>query len=116
VYQKHFARHSGKRRGRLPLFHTGGQLLHDGVSCSGSLVTSCHEHEPNPGTPQLYKAGYEVSFRVQQLSTLLERGNGVYKLKHVKGTEEQLKDVLCVGLDPGQYHVLDESASRFEIT
>eukprot|EP00953_Heterococcus_sp_UTEX-ZZ885_P000603 850-Heterococcus_DN1.PRE.1 len=88
----------------------------DGVSCSVSLVTSCHEHEPNPGMLQLYKTGYEVSFRVQQLSTLLERGNGVYKLKHVKGTVEQLKDVLCVGLDPGQYRVLNEDASRFEIT
>jgi hypothetical protein len=51
-------------------------FMTDGVSYSISLVTSCHEHEPNPGTPQLYKAGYEVSFRVQQLSTLLERGNG----------------------------------------
>jgi hypothetical protein len=82
-------------------------FVSDGVSCSLSLITSCHEHEPNPGVPELYKAGYEVSFKVQQLTDLLKRGNGVYKLKHVRSTVEQLKKVHCVGLDPGQIHALD---------
>ena len=101
-------RRAQRKEADFPCFTlVDNSFMTDGVSCSVSLVTSCHEHEPNPGVPELYKAGYEVSFRVQQLSTLLERGNGVYKLKHVRGTVEQLKDVKCVGLDPGQYHVLD---------
>jgi len=82
-------------------------IVTDGVSCKVQLVTSAHGHEPHPGVQALTKAGYQVSFKQHDLKSILKHGSGVFKLKHVRGTTEDIKDVEIIPVDPGQIHALD---------
>ncbi|KAG5184129.1 hypothetical protein JKP88DRAFT_244994 [Tribonema minus] len=76
----------------------------DGKQIRLQLITSALEHPGVPGMLQLSKAGYRVSFADTTLEEVLERGDGVYNLRHIHTAAglEGFNDVTVTPVDPGQ--------------
>ncbi|KAG5187392.1 hypothetical protein JKP88DRAFT_307649 [Tribonema minus] len=76
----------------------------DGKQIRLQLITSALEHPGVPGMLQLSKAGYRVSFADTTLEEVLERGDGVYNLRHIHTAAglEGFNGVTVTPVDPGQ--------------
>ncbi|KAG5178231.1 hypothetical protein JKP88DRAFT_248313 [Tribonema minus] len=76
----------------------------DGKQRRLQLITSALDHPGAPGFLHLHEAGYNVSFIDTTLEEVLEKGDGVYNLRHIY-TEAGLQGfdgVTVTPMDPGQ--------------
>lgn len=79
----------------------------DGLQVKLLLHTVEQNHPTVSGFKQLPLAGYRGDGKEHELHTILQRGTGVYPLRNVTGTIDDLHDVEVTSLDPGQVLVVD---------
>jgi hypothetical protein len=86
----------------------GASVMTDGVQLKALLTTVRDHNLPTPGVDQLPKAGYQLSAKREiTLNDALLVGKGVYNIKAVRGSEEELSDVAVTAIDPGQVRVVE---------
>lgn len=79
----------------------------DGVQMKLLLHTSDLDRPGVPGFKNLPKSGYVGDYKAHTLSDVINRGSGMYPVKKVIGTIQDLQDVLVTALDPGQVLIVD---------